>query len=80
MIGFETSIPPLRTSTTVGIELSKLRKSNQRFDFQKFTLFVRSRFVIERDNDCKIISLCKHGSSRTPTPTIIVDVLMAKWL
>ena len=45
MIGFETSTPPLRTSTTVGIELSKLRKSNQRFDFQKFTLFVSSRLV-----------------------------------
>ena len=45
MIGFETPTPPLRTSTTVGIELSKLRKSNQRFDFQKFTLPVRSRLV-----------------------------------
>jgi hypothetical protein len=45
MIGFETPIPPLRTSTTVGIELSKLRKSNQRFDFQKFTLMECSRLV-----------------------------------
>ena len=63
MIGFETPTPPLRTSTTVGIELSKLRKSNQRFDFQKFTLIVRSRYDGERDNDCKMVSLCKHGQS-----------------
>ena len=41
IIGFETSIPPLRTSTTVGIVLSKLRKSILRINFLKFTYFMR---------------------------------------
>ena len=34
----EDTILPLRTSTTVSIVSSKLRKPNQRFDFLKFTL------------------------------------------
>ena len=40
IIGFETPIPPLRTSTTVGIVLSKLRKSLLRSNFLKFTYYV----------------------------------------
>ena len=39
-IGFETPTPSLHTSMTDGIEFSKLRKSNQRFAFLKFTYFV----------------------------------------
>ena len=38
IIGLEDTILPLRTSTTVSIVSSKLRKPNQRFDFLKFTL------------------------------------------
>ena len=44
ILGFETPILPLCTSTTVSIEFSKLRKSNQRFVFLKFTLCECSRF------------------------------------
>ena len=40
IIGFETPTPSLHTSMTDGIELSKLRKPNQRFAFLKFTNFV----------------------------------------
>ena len=40
IIGLETPIPPLRTSTTVGIVLSKLRKSLLRSNFLKFTYYV----------------------------------------
>ncbi len=40
IIGLETPIPPLRTSTTVGIVLSKLRKSLLRSNFLKFTYFI----------------------------------------
>ena len=40
-IGFETPIASLRTSTTDGIELPKLRKPNQRFVFLKFTKLLR---------------------------------------
>ena len=40
IIGFETPTPSLHTSMTDGIEISKLRKPNQRFDFLKFTYFL----------------------------------------
>ncbi len=40
IIGLETPIPPLRTSTTVGIALSKLRKWLLRSNFLKFTYFI----------------------------------------
>ena len=41
IISLESSTPPLRTSTTVGIALSKSRKSILRINFLKFTYFMR---------------------------------------
>ena len=51
IIGFETPTPPLHTSMTDGIELSKLRKPNQRFAFLKFTYFLPRNRVCANNTD-----------------------------
>jgi hypothetical protein len=51
IIGFETPTPSLHTSMTDGIELSKLRKPNQRFVFLKFTHFLPHNRVCANNTD-----------------------------
>ena len=62
IIGLETPIPPLRTSTTVGIVLSKLRKSLLRSNFLKFTYYVPQFKVCA--NNKKLVEVANHRFSK----------------